>query len=113
MQADPDRLAQALANLVENAGKYATSAVMVSTRAEGRWAVLTVDDDGPGIAPHDQPHVFERLYVARHEPERRENSSGLGLAIVRELVTGMGGEVAADSAPNGGARLSIRLPLSG
>ncbi|HAN35944.1 MAG: HAMP domain-containing histidine kinase [Ilumatobacteraceae bacterium] len=113
VQADPDRLAQALANLVENAGKYATSAVMVSTRAEGRWAVLTVDDDGPGIAPHDQPHVFERLYVARHEPERRENSSGLGLAIVRELVTGMGGEVAADSAPNGGARLSIRLPLSG
>lgn len=110
--ADPDRLAQALANLVENAGKYARSAVLVSTRAEDGWAVVTVDDDGPGIAPHDQPHVFERLYVARHAPERRENSSGLGLAIVNELVTGMGGTVAAGSAPNGGARLSIRLPLA-
>ncbi len=109
--ADPDRLAQALANLVENAGKYARSAVLVSTRAESGWAVVTVDDDGPGISAHDQPHVFERLYVARHQPERRENSSGLGLAIVKELVTGMGGQVTAGSAPNGGARLSIRLPL--
>ncbi len=112
VNADPDRLAQALANLVENAGKYARSAVLVSTRAEDGWAVVTVDDDGPGIAAHDQPHVFERLYVARHAPERRENSSGLGLAIVNELVTGMGGQVAAGSAPNGGARLSIRLPLA-
>lgn len=109
--ADPDRLAQALANLVENAGKYASSAVLVSTRAENGWAVVTVDDDGPGIAEHDQPHVFERLYVARHLPERRENSSGLGLAIVKELITGMGGQVTASGAPNGGARLSIRLPL--
>jgi two-component system sensor histidine kinase BaeS len=111
VNADPDRLAQALANLVENAGKYAVSNVMVSTRAENGWAVVTVDDDGPGISAHDQPHVFERLYVARHQPERRENASGLGLAIVRELVTGMGGDVDAGSAPTGGARLSIRLPL--
>ena len=113
MQADPDRLAQALTNLVENAGKYARSTVVVSARAEGTWALVTVDDNGPGIAEHDQPHVFERLYVARNLPERRENSSGLGLAIVRELVTAMGGDVAAGPAPNGGARLSIRLPLIG
>ena len=113
VSADPDRLAQALANLVENAGKYARSSVMVSTRAESGWAVVTVDDDGPGIAAHDQPHVFERLYVARHAPERRENSSGLGLAIVHELVAAMGGDVAAGSAPKGGARLSVRLPLVG
>jgi two-component system, OmpR family, sensor kinase len=111
VNADPDRLGQALANLVENAGKYAVSDVLVSTRAENGWAVVTVDDDGPGISAHDQPHVFERLYVARHQPERRENASGLGLAIVRELITDMGGEVAASSAPKGGARLSIRLPL--
>jgi len=109
--ADPDRLAQALANLIENAGKYARSSVIVSARAEHGWAVITVDDDGPGIAAHDLPYVFERLYVARHQPERRENSSGLGLAIVKELVAAMGGEVAAGAAPNGGARLSLRLPL--
>jgi len=111
VRADPDRLAQVLANLVENAGRYARTTVLVSTRKEREWAVLTVDDDGPGISAHDLPHVFERLYVSRDQPERRENSSGLGLAIVRELVVGMGGEVAAGAAPNGGARLTCRLPL--
>ncbi|MEI7548414.1 MAG: HAMP domain-containing sensor histidine kinase, partial [Actinomycetota bacterium] len=111
VDADPDRVGQVLANLVENAGKYATSKVIVSARDDGGWAVVTVDDDGPGIAAHDLPHVFERLYVARHAPERRENSSGLGLAIVRELVTSMGGQVTAGVAPGGGARLSFRLPL--
>ena len=112
VRADPDRLAQVLANLVDNAGKYARSMVLVTAREEGGWAVVTVDDDGPGIAPHDLPHVFERLYVARDQPERRENSSGLGLAIVRELVIGMGGDVAVGVAPNGGARISCRLPLN-
>ena len=111
VSADPDRLAQALANLVENSGRYARRVVIVSTRAEGSWAIVTVDDDGPGIAPDDLPHVFERLYVSRHQPERNENSSGLGLAIVRELVAAMGGEVMAGAAPTGGARMTIRLPL--
>ncbi|MCE9623382.1 MAG: HAMP domain-containing histidine kinase [Actinomycetia bacterium] len=110
VRADPDRVAQVLANLVENAAKYAQSSVLVSARAEGTWATVTVDDDGQGIAASDLPHVFERLYVARERPERRENSSGLGLAIVRELVHAMGGEVEAGSAPNGGARMSFRLP---
>ena len=111
VSADPDRLAQALANLVENSGRYARRVVIVSTRAEGSWAIVTVDDDGPGIAPDDLPHVFERLYVSRHQPERNENSSSLGLAIVRELVAAMGGEVMAGAAPTGGARMTIRLPL--
>lgn len=110
--ADPDRLAQVLANLTENAGKYARSMVAVSVVLDGTMATVTVDDDGPGIADHDLPHVFERLYVARHVPERRENASGLGLAIVRELVEGMGGVVGAGRAPNGGARLWFQLPLS-
>jgi len=110
--ADPDRIGQVLANLVENAGKYARAKVLVSARSDNGWGVVTVDDDGPGIAAHDLPHVFERLYVARHAPERRENASGLGLAIVSELVHAMGGQVAAGAAPGGGARLSFRLPLA-
>ena len=112
VMADPDRLGQVLANLVENAGKYARSKVLVSARAEDGWAVVTVDDDGRGIAAHDLPHVFERLYVARHAPERTENSSGLGLAIVAELVSAMGGKVSAGAAPSGGARFSVHLPLA-
>ncbi|MFM2076377.1 MAG: Alkaline phosphatase synthesis sensor protein PhoR, partial [Actinomycetota bacterium] len=111
VQADPDRLAQVLANLLENAGKYANNAVHVAARVEGDRGIVTVDDDGPGIAAEDLPHVFERLYTARRTPQRKENSSGLGLAIVKELVTAMGGDVAAGAAPRGGARLTFWLPL--
>jgi signal transduction histidine kinase len=75
-------------------------------------------DDGPGIAAEDLPHVFERLYVARRQPDRRETGSGLGLAIVRELVTAMGGQVRASAAEGEdttmpGACLSVFLPFAG
>ena len=65
--------------------------VVVAVSESAPWARLDVMDDGPGIASEDLPHVFERLYVARRQPERREAGSGLGLAIVRELVTAMNG----------------------
>ena len=107
VSADPDRLAQVAANLVENALAHARFEVVVAVSADG---VVTVDDDGPGIDAADLPHVFERLYTARARPQRREASSGLGLAIVRELVTAMGGDVGAGVAPSGGARLWFRLP---
>ncbi len=94
---DGDRLAQILANLVENALKFAGSRVDVSLRADNGWVVLSVADDGPGIAPEDLPHVFERLYVARHRPLPKETGSGLGLAIVGELAETMGGQVHARS----------------
>ena len=109
---DPDRMAQVLANLVENAMKYATANVQVGTQAAAGVALAWVDDDGPGIAPADRPFVFERLYVSRREPRRAEVGSGLGLAIVHELVTAMGGTVTAESAPSGGARMVVRLPLA-
>lgn len=110
VSADHDRLAQVAANLIENSLKYARTEVMISVYREGNWGVLAVDDDGPGIAPADLPHVFDRLYVARSQPTRQESSSGLGLAIVKELVEAMGGSVAASQAPIGGARLAVRLP---
>ena len=113
---DRDRLAQVFANLLENAVRHAATAVRVDvTRSDdsnGHRVVVTVDDDGPGIAEEDLPHVFERLYVARRSPDRRENSSGLGLAIVRELVMAMGGSVAAGTAPAGGARFTVSLPVA-
>ena len=110
--ADPDRVAQVVANLTENALKYARTSVSVSTWNINGAGLLTVDDDGPGIEPDDLPHVFERLYKSPHAPTRREVGSGLGLAIVRELVVGMGGQVAAGVAPGGGARLTVSLPLA-
>ncbi len=68
-----------------------------------------MSDDGPGIATEDLPHVFERLYVAGHQPVRKEIGSGLGLAIVRELVDAMGGTVRAEAVPGGGARMVVTL----
>ena len=112
VSADHDRLAQIAANLIENALRYARSEVAVGTSEVGGFALLTVDDDGPGIAPADLPHVFDRLYVARSQPSRQENSSGLGLAIVKELVEAMGGSCSAGVAPISGARLQVRLPLA-
>jgi len=117
---DPDRLAQAVANLVENALRYATTRLWVDTAVAADGATrITVVDDGPGIDPTHLPHVFERLYAADRRPTRGPTpgglggSSGLGLAIVRELVAAMGGRVAAESPAlddGTGARLVIDLP---
>lgn len=112
VRADPDRLGQAVANLVENATFFASSTVIVSLDTDGPDAVITVADDGPGIDEADLPHVFERLYVTKLVPERSESSSGLGLAIVRELTNAMGGRVDAVRPRAGGTAMVMRLPLA-
>ena len=109
--ADRDRLDQVVANLVENARKFANHRVVIGARLIDATAMLWVDDDGPGILPEDRPHVFERLYVSKERPARTEAGSGLGLAIVTELVAAMGGTVGAEASPNGGARMVVRLPV--
>lgn len=115
---DPDRLGQIVANLVENGLRYARAALTVTIGGGGvedggdEGLTVSVCDDGPGIAPADLPHVFERLYVARPPPERRTTGSGLGLAIVNELTSAMGGTVTATSptGPGGGTCVTVRLP---
>jgi two-component system OmpR family sensor kinase len=109
---DPDRLAQVVANLVENALKHAAGRVEVTVAVDPVSAWLSVADDGPGIAAEDRPHVFERLYVSRHAPTRREAGSGLGLAIVHELVTAMGGTVQALGNEPRGTRMVAGFPLA-
>ncbi|MEQ1787434.1 MAG: HAMP domain-containing sensor histidine kinase, partial [Acidimicrobiales bacterium] len=110
VHADPDRLAQVVANLLDNALKHARTSVEVTVTEREGWARVQVDDDGIGIDPSDLPHVFERLYVARQQPMRREVGSGLGLAIVRELIHASGGRVGAEASAAGGARLWFELP---
>jgi signal transduction histidine kinase len=106
---DPDRLQQVIANLIDNAVKYASSTIAVTVSGPPGAPRIEVADDGPGIAAEDLPHVFERLYVASHTPKRQETGSGLGLAIVRELVEAMGGSVVAEANPTGGTRLIVTL----
>ena len=111
IHADGDRVAQVVANLIENALKYGRHQVSVGVSQDAAFGVVAVDDDGPGIMADDLPHVFERLYVAGHRPTRKESGSGLGLAIVRELVEAMGGQVRAGVSPLGGARLRACFPV--
>jgi len=108
--ADPDRLSQVIANLVENAVKYATFAIGVEVQALPSGPAVVISDDGPGIAEEDLPYVFERLYVASATVKRKEVGSGLGLAIVRELTEAMGGTVHAERGSRAGTRMVVRLP---
>jgi two-component system sensor histidine kinase BaeS len=114
MLIDPDRLAQILANLIENALTFARSRVTVTLRAGSTMVpetrIITVEDDGPGIPPADVERVFERFYQADHGPNRRFGS-GLGLAIVAELAAAMGATARAESPidRNGGSRFTVIL----
>jgi signal transduction histidine kinase len=113
--ADAQRLGQIVANLVENALKFATSRVVVTVATRGepdhRIVELHVDDDGPGIAPADLPRVFERLYTSRTVPGRTLGT-GIGLAIVRELARAMGGDARVEPVDTVGTRFVVTLPAA-
>jgi signal transduction histidine kinase len=110
VSADPDRLAQLLANLLENAITFARTTVRVTVTDGVGACVVSVDDDGPGIAQGDLVRVFERFYRADRGPNR-PMGSGLGLAIVAELAAAMGGTVRAESpiSDDGGSRFVLTL----
>ncbi|WP_330332066.1 HAMP domain-containing histidine kinase [Streptomyces sp. NBC_00536] len=110
---DPARLERALANLVDNALRYARTEVVVRAYARDGWNVLEVTDDGPGIPEADRDRVFERFVRLDADRGRASGGTGLGLAIAREVARSHGGElVALDPAggAGGGALLVLRLP---
>jgi two-component system, OmpR family, sensor kinase len=111
VEGDADRLAQVVANLVDNAGRHADARLRVEVRAGGDRALLAVEDDGPGIPAAERPLVFERLHGGTRAAARAGTGTGLGLAIVRELARAMGGDAIAEEARSGGARLVVWLPL--
>ena len=106
---DPERLAQITANLVENALKYARSAVRVDLDRRDGQVELHVDDDGPGVPASDRDRVFERLYTARHARGRKVGT-GIGLAIVHELAGAMGGAARCEPLDAGGTRFTVTIP---
>jgi two-component system sensor histidine kinase MprB len=102
------RLDRAVANLLDNAAKWSAAGATVAVRlCDGE---LTVRDHGPGIAPEDLAHVFDRFY--RAAAARGRAGSGLGLAIVRQVAERHGGAVSAEPADGGGALLRLALPVS-
>ncbi|MGZ4333798.1 MAG: HAMP domain-containing sensor histidine kinase, partial [Gaiellaceae bacterium] len=100
-----ERLERAVWNLLENAGKWSEPGSSVEVALEA--GELRVRDHGPGIAPDDREHVFDRFY--RAAGARSQPGSGLGLAIVRDVAEAHGGTVVAEEAPGGGAVLRLRL----
>jgi signal transduction histidine kinase len=96
---DPDRVAQIVGNLLDNALRYTPEGgrIAVGVRVEAGTVHVRIVNTGPVISPNDLPHVFERLYAADRYRAARPSGSGLGLAIVKELVGAMGGSVSATS----------------
>ena len=102
----PDSLQIAVRNLLDNAAKFGPPGVQVEVRL--RAGELTVRDHGPGIAPADLPHVFDRFY--RAPSARGVPGSGLGLSIVRQVAERHSGTVRAEAAPGGGTLIRFWLP---
>jgi signal transduction histidine kinase len=114
LRADPDRLAQALRNLVGNAIDHtAAERGLVRMRVEavpgGRIRFL-VEDDGPGIPADQRERVFHRFHRIDTARDRASGGAGLGLAIVRAIADAHGGTVTAGQSPEGGARIELELP---
>ncbi|WP_257449666.1 hybrid sensor histidine kinase/response regulator [Archangium lipolyticum] len=112
---DPARLAQVLANLLNNAAKYTDPGgrIVVTAAAEGEQAVFRVRDNGAGIAPEMLPRVFDMFVQEDRSIDRSQGGLGLGLAIVRSLVELHGGTVLVHSEGLGrGSEFVVRLPLA-
>ncbi len=108
---DPTRLQQVVQNLVDNALVHAPASSVIRIAleqiAQGTqpWSRITVEDAGPGFRPDEIPHVFEPFY------SRRRGGTGLGLSIVERLIEQHGGRVVAENRAEGGARVTVLLPL--
>ncbi len=110
LEGDPMALRRLVANLLENAVKFGGAARARVFREAGN-AVVEIDDDGPGIPPADAEKVFEPFY--RREPSRSRQTGGigLGLAVVRSIARGHGGDVSLINRTGGGLRARVQLPL--
>jgi signal transduction histidine kinase len=97
-----------LGNLLDNACKWARTRVVVDSTQTDAGAVVTVDDDGPGLRPEMRRAVLERGVRA----DEQSPGHGLGLAIVRDLAEVYGGSIALDDSPLGGLRATLTLPAA-
>jgi len=105
VRGDERRLRELLRNLLENALRHARSVIRLGSAASGRFAEITVEDDGSGIDPEEREHIFERFYRANGS-----EGLGLGLAIARWIAYAHGGALTVCAADHGGALFRLRLP---
>ena len=110
---DATLLRQAVANLVDNAIKYTPPKGRVTVRARQAKGLqqFIIEDTGLGVAPADQPRLFEKFYRARRAEARREKGSGLGLAIVKSIAEQHGGRVSLESRLGAGSVFTMEIPM--
>ncbi len=124
VRADASRLEQALQNLLHNAVRHTPPGgiVVVTVAPEGdgdgegehgKMVALRVQDTGEGIPADELPRVWERFYRTARSRDTADTGTGLGLALVKELIEAMGGSVAVESAPGAGSCFTLRLPGEG
>ncbi len=111
--ADRDRVAEVLANLLDNADKYSPPGkqVVIDVRADQTEVTLSIQDAGRGLPPGDLDRVFDRFYRADNSDSQAAYGYGLGLYVCRQLVEAQGGRIWAENAP-GGAIFSFALPVA-
>ncbi|BCJ62807.1 sensor histidine kinase [Micromonospora endophytica] len=110
---DRRRVAQVLANLLDNAERYGAGPVAVRLHRDGDTGVIEVDDEGPGVPVEDRNAIFDRFVRGRAANYRGGgDGTGLGLALVAQHAAGHGGEASVSDRPEGGARFRVTLPGS-
>ncbi len=110
IEVDGPRIEVVLRNLLANARAYGEGAVLVSAACDGDQMIVSVADDGPGIAPDELPQIFERFYRAGRGLRQRSGGTGLGLAICKAFVEAHGGRIWVES--HEGTTFSFTLPLA-
>jgi signal transduction histidine kinase len=109
---DPDHLSRMVRNILDNAIRHAEHKVLITidSAPPNGEARIEIADDGPGISPGERERVFDRFVRLDASRERASGSSGLGLAIAKEIATAHGGRITIDETPSGGALVIIALP---
>jgi signal transduction histidine kinase len=109
VEGDKGALRRTVVNLLDNADTHGGGVTRVALAQNGSWAVVTVDDAGPGVPEGERQRIFERF--ARSGSRAARPGTGLGLSLVTETVRAHGGDVRCTSSPEGGARFVLRLPV--
>lgn len=111
MNADPERIHQVVANLVENAVRHSPSGgtVAVAARRSGEGVTIEVSDEGPGISDSEAPRIFDRFYRADSARSSRDGGAGLGLAIARGIIDLHGGDIHPEQQKPHGCRMVVNI----
>lgn len=114
MDYDPERLLQVVHNFLSNAIKFSPDGGTVTMRLyfKNKWLTIEVADEGPGIPLEDQGKIFDRFFQAKNKSNSTTEGSGIGLALTRELVLAMDGELYFECPPSGGTVFFVHLPVT-